>query len=70
MHGGLFGRRRAVIDPNVPRDQFILGVGMGALVLRHEPPGPRVRAVIKQQPVNILIRLVFVIRIRVKIIRS
>ena len=60
MNRCLLGTRRGAIDPHVPRDQIGLGGRMGPLVLGHQPARARVRAVIEQEPVNVLIPRILV----------
>jgi hypothetical protein len=55
VHGRFLGGRGAAVDPDVGGHQVLLLVGVGALVLGHQPPGPRVRAVVEQQPVDVLV---------------
>jgi hypothetical protein len=55
MHRRLFRGCAATIDPGVPRDEIRLLVRVGALVLGYQPARPCVRAVIEQQPVDVLI---------------
>jgi hypothetical protein len=60
VHGGFLGGRAAAVDPDVGGDQVLLLVRMGALVLGHQPSGPRVRAVVEQEAVNVLVPCVLV----------
>src|SRR6516162_1276515 len=55
VHRRLLGRRRAAVDPDVVRDEIGLGVWMGAFVIGHQPARARVRAIVKQQPVQVLL---------------
>src|ERR1700745_932865 len=51
------------VDPDVGRDEVFLIVGMGGLVLGHQPARPRVRAVVEQQAVDVLVGLVVVLAV-------
>src|SRR6516164_5048403 len=66
VHRRLLGRRRATVDPGVMGDEIGLAVRVRALVIGYQPARARVRAVIQQQPVQILIRYV---RVATEILR-
>src|SRR5258705_3178686 len=51
----LLGRRRTTVDPGVVRDEIGLGVRMGAFVISHQPARARIRTVVEQQPVQVLV---------------
>src|SRR5215467_4732059 len=55
VHRRLLGRRRTTVDPGVVRDKIGLGIRMGAFIVGHQPAGARIRAVVKQQPVHVLV---------------
>src|SRR5215467_3090277 len=55
VHRRLLGRRRAAVDPGVASDEIGLGVWVGAFILGHQPVRARIRAVVKQQPVQVLV---------------
>ena len=61
MHGRFLRGRRAAVDPDVAGDQVLFLVRMGALILGHQPAGPRVRAVVEQQAVHVLVPGVVVV---------
>jgi len=61
VHGRLLRGRRTPVDPDVTRDQVGLLVRMRSLVLGHQTARPRVRAVIEQEPVHVLIPRVLVL---------
>ena len=54
VHGRFLRGRGAAVDPDIGGDQVLLLVGMGALVLGHQPAS-RVRAVVEQQAVHVLV---------------
>ena len=58
---GLFGAGRSAVDTDVARDKIGLFVRMGPLVLGDQPAGPGIRAVVEQEPVDVLISLVVVL---------
>ncbi len=61
VHGRLLCGRAAAVDADVARDQVLLLIRMGALVLGHQP-GPGVGAVVQEQAVHVLVpRLVVVL---------
>ena len=60
VHGRFFGGRGAAVDADVAGDQVLLLVRVGALILGHQPAGPRVRAVVEQQAVHVLVPRVLV----------
>ena len=61
VHGRLLRGRAAGVDPDVARDQVLLLIRMGALVLGHQA-GPGVGAVVQEQAVHVLVpRLVVVL---------
>ena len=52
--------------PSIPTsvgDEVFLIVAMGALVLGHQPARPRVRAVVEQQAVEVLVGFVVVLAV-------
>jgi len=55
VHGRFLRGRCAAVDPHVAGDQVLLLVRMGAFVLGHQPAGPRIRAVVEQQAVHVLV---------------
>jgi hypothetical protein len=55
VHGRLFGGRGAAVDADVGGHQVLFLVRVGALVLGHQPAGPRVGTVVEQQAVHVLI---------------
>jgi hypothetical protein len=55
VHRRFLRGRRAAVDPDVAGDQVLLLVRMGAFILGHQPAGPRVRAVVEQQAVHVLV---------------
>src|ERR1700728_4542958 len=57
---GLFRGCRSAVDAGVMGDQVGLAVGMGSLIVGYQPARTGIGAVIKQQPVDILIRRVLV----------
>ena len=61
VHGRLLRGRGAAVDADVGGHQVLFLVGMGALVLGDQPAGPRVRAVVQQQAVHVLVPRVLVV---------
>ena len=55
VHGRLFRGRGAAVDADVGGHQVLFLVRVGALVLGHQPAGPRVGTVVEQQAVHVLI---------------
>src|SRR5215813_3230629 len=51
---------RAAVDPGVMRDQVGFANRVGSLVLGYEAAGPRIRTVVEQKSVDVLICRVFV----------
>src|ERR1700722_4076714 len=62
VHGRLFRRCRSAVDADVLREQIWLVVRIGALVFGYEPARARIRAVIKQQSVDVFVGCVLVFR--------
>ncbi len=61
VHRGFLRAGRSAVDAGVARDQIGLLVRMGALILGHQPACPRIRAVVEQEPVDVLIGLILVV---------
>src|SRR6185437_15910828 len=62
VEGSLLGAGGPAVDADVTGDEVRLVVRMGALVLGDQTACPRVRAVVEQQPVDVLVGLVLVVR--------
>jgi hypothetical protein len=60
VHGRFLGGRAAAVDADVGGHQVLFLVRMSALVLGYQTPGPRVRAVVEQQAVHVLVARVVV----------
>src|SRR5215469_12225800 len=60
MYRRLFRGGPAGVGADVGRDEVGLLVEVGTLVLGHQPARPWIGAVVEQQPVDVLIRYVFV----------
>src|SRR5260370_15991548 len=56
-------RCRAAVDPGVARDKISLSGRMSSLVLGYQAARPRIRAVVEQEPVEVLVRLVLVVTV-------
>src|SRR3984957_16485356 len=56
VHGRFFRRCRSAVDADILREQIGLLVRIGALIFGHEPARTRIRAVIKQQAIDVCVR--------------
>jgi len=63
VDGGFLGAGGPAVDADVAGDEILLVVGMGPFVLGHQPSRPRVRAVIEQEAVEVLVGFVVVVAV-------
>ena len=73
VDGGFFGARGAAVDPDVMRDEVLLVVRMGPLVVCDQAAGPGLRLVVPPQVVGAAVLVVVVlaaagIRVRVRLL--
>ena len=61
MDRGFLGARGPAVDADVAGDEILLVVRVGTLVLGHQPARAGIRAVVQQEPVEVLVGFLVVL---------